>query len=173
MTVMFCHAKLWMIIKHPIKLSSSCCTICICIPGNCSDYTTDLIVNDLWISSQVAQWWRAHPAKQETRVRSLGWEDSREKEKETATHSGILAWRIPWTGEPGGLQSMGLQTVGTRLHNWTTESLWIVTVSSGRVLQSRVDRRDQGRKEAESASSLWSILLGRRKKKWDGSQSET
>ena len=43
-------------------------------------------------------------------VRSLGWEDS--LEEGTATHSSILAWRIPWTEEPGGLQSKGLQRVG-------------------------------------------------------------
>ena len=42
-------------------------------------------------------------------VRSLGQEDP--LEKEMATHSSILAWRIPWTEEPGGLQSMGLQRV--------------------------------------------------------------
>ena len=41
------------------------------------------------------------PAKQETWVRSLGWEDP--LEKEMATHSSILTWRIPWTEEPGGL----------------------------------------------------------------------
>ena len=52
---------------------------------------------------------------QETRVWSLGWEDP--LEKEMATHSSILAWRIPWTEEPGGLQSMGSQRVG---HNWAT-----------------------------------------------------
>ena len=46
----------------------------------------------------------------ETWVRSLGWEGS--LEKGTATHSTILAWRIPWTEESGGLQSMGLQRVG-------------------------------------------------------------
>ena len=50
------------------------------------------------------------PAKQETRVRSLGWKDA--LEKEIATHSGILAWRIPWAEEPGGLQSIGSQRVG-------------------------------------------------------------
>ena len=49
---------------------------------------------------------------QEMRVRSLGWEDP--LEREMATHSGILAWRIPWTGEPGGLQSTGSQRVGQR-----------------------------------------------------------
>ena len=47
------------------------------------------------------------PAMQETQVQSLGQEDP--LEKESATHSSILAWRIPWTEEPAGLQSMGLQ----------------------------------------------------------------
>jgi len=46
---------------------------------------------------------------QETWVRSLGWEDP--LEKEMATHCSILAWRIPWKEEPGGLQSMGSQRV--------------------------------------------------------------
>ena len=50
------------------------------------------------------------PAMQETWVQSLGWEDPMEKEK--VTHFSILAWRIPWTEEPGELQSMGLQRVG-------------------------------------------------------------
>ena len=49
------------------------------------------------------------PVVQETWVRSLGREDR--LEKEMATHSSILAWRIPWTEEPGGLQSMGSQRV--------------------------------------------------------------
>ena len=49
------------------------------------------------------------PAIQETRVRSLGWEDS--LEKGMATYSSILAQEIPWTEEPGGLQSIGLQRV--------------------------------------------------------------
>ena len=50
------------------------------------------------------------PAVQETRVRSLGQEDP--LEKEMATHSSILAWKVPWTEEPGGLQSMGSQRAG-------------------------------------------------------------
>ena len=50
------------------------------------------------------------PAMQETRVLSLGREDP--LEKEMATHSSILAWRLSWMEEPGGLQSMGLQRVG-------------------------------------------------------------
>ena len=54
------------------------------------------------------------PAMQETQVRSLAWEDPLEKGK--ATHSSILAWRIPWTEEPVVLQSTGSQRVG---HVWT------------------------------------------------------
>ena len=50
------------------------------------------------------------PAMQETWVRSLGQEDS--LEKEMATHSSTLAWKIPWTEKPGRLKSMGLQRVG-------------------------------------------------------------
>ena len=53
----------------------------------------------------MAQVVKSLPAMQETWVQSLGWEDS--LEKEMATHSSILAWRIPWTEESGGLQSMG------------------------------------------------------------------
>ena len=51
----------------------------------------------------------------ETRVQSLSWEDP--LEKELATHSSILAWRIPWTEDPRGLESMGSQRFG---HNWVT-----------------------------------------------------
>ena len=58
---------------------------------------------------------------QETQVRFLGWEDP--LEKGMATHSSILAWRIPWTEEPGGLQSMGLQKSWTRLSNQTATML--------------------------------------------------
>ena len=50
------------------------------------------------------------PAMQETGVQSLDWEDL--LEKGVATHSSILAWKIPWTVEPGGLQSKGFQRVG-------------------------------------------------------------
>ena len=55
-------------------------------------------------TSLVAQTVKRLPAMWETRVRSLGWEDL--LEKETATHSSTLAWKIPWTEEPGRLQSM-------------------------------------------------------------------
>ena len=58
----------------------------------------------------VAQTVKSLPEMQETQVQSLGWEDP--LKKEMATHSSILAWRIPWTKEPDGLQSMGSQRVG-------------------------------------------------------------
>ena len=59
----------------------------------------------------MAQWERNHLSLQKIRVRFLGQEDP--LEKEIATHSSILAWRIPWTEEPGRLQSMGLQESDT------------------------------------------------------------
>ena len=49
------------------------------------------------------------PTMQKTQVQSLGWEDP--LEKGMATHSSFLAWKIPWTEEPGGIQSMGSQKV--------------------------------------------------------------
>ena len=57
----------------------------------------------------VAQMVKRLPAMQETRVRSLGWEDP--LEKEMATHSNTLAWKIPWTEEPSRLQSKGWERV--------------------------------------------------------------
>ena len=58
----------------------------------------------------MAQMVKRLPTMQETQVQSLGWEDL--LEKKMATHSSILAWKIPWTEEPGRLQSMGSQRVG-------------------------------------------------------------
>ena len=63
----------------------------------------------------MAQMVKSLPAMWETWVWSLGWDDP--LEKEMATHSSILAWKIPWTEDPGRLQSMGSQRVG---HNWAT-----------------------------------------------------
>ena len=62
------------------------------------------------VTSLVAQMTKLLPTMRETCVRSLGQEDV--LEKEMATHSSILAWKIPWTEEPGRLQSMGSQRVG-------------------------------------------------------------
>ena len=63
--------------------------------------------SDIQMISLVAQLVKNVPAVQETPVRFLGQEDP--LEKEMATHSSTLAWKIPWTEEPGRLQSMGLQ----------------------------------------------------------------
>ena len=69
------------------------------------------------VASLVAQRLKRLPGMWETRVRSLGQEDP--LEKEMATHSNTLAWRIPWTEEPGRLKSTGSQRVGTRLSDFT------------------------------------------------------
>ena len=67
------------------------------------------------VTSPVAQTVKCLPTMQETWVWSLCWEDP--LEKEMATHASTLAWKIPWTAEPGKLQSMGLQRVR---HDWAT-----------------------------------------------------
>ena len=74
------------------------------------DMTEQFIFIYIFGASLVAQRLKRLPGMRETRVRSLGWEDP--LEKEMATHSSTLAWRIPWREEPGRLQSMGSQRVG-------------------------------------------------------------
>ena len=71
----------------------------------------DMSLSELWETvkdraSLVAQMVKKLPVVQETWIQSLGWKDP--LEKGMATHSSILAWRIPWTEDPGRLQSMGL-----------------------------------------------------------------
>ena len=75
-------------------------------------------------ASLVAQRLKCLPAMQETLVQSLSWEDP--LEKEMATHSSILAWRIPWTEESGGLPSTGWQRVG---HDFTFTFTFLVLES--------------------------------------------
>ena len=91
----------------------------------------------------------------ETRIRSLGREDP--LEEDMATHSRILAWRIPWTQEPGGLVSMGSQRVG---HNWGNLAHSIVMRHKTRPL------RQQGpwtsswvRQKWYLASHVWKYLM--------------
>ena len=79
----------------------------------------------------MAQTVKCLPTMPETWVRSLGWEDL--LEKEMATHSSILAWKIPWMEERGRLQSMGSQIVG---HDWATSlthkrlyTFWLISLS--------------------------------------------
>ena len=83
------------------------------------------LVRSTWILAQMV---KHTPAMQETEVQSLDQEDP--LEKEMATHSSILAWRIPCTEEPGGLQSMELQKVGhdraTNTHTHKhTHGFWV------------------------------------------------
>ena len=73
-------------------------------------YKSDYFYKSEWVSL-VSQMVKNLPAMQETQVQSQGWEDPN-LEKEMAIHSSILAWRIPCTEEPDGLQFMGLQRVG-------------------------------------------------------------
>ena len=68
------------------------------------------------------------PVMQETWVRSLGQEDP--LEKEVATHSSILAWRIPWTEESGGLQSTGSQRVG---HDRASDLIYLFNYRGGTI----------------------------------------
>ena len=75
----------------------------------------------------MAQTVKNPPTMQETWVPSLGWEDPLEKGK--ATHSSILAWRMPWTEEPGRLQSMGSQRVGHNRVTFTFKLTGIVFLS--------------------------------------------
>ena len=75
--------------------------------------SVEMLTPELIHSSLVAQTVKRLSTMRETRVRSLGWEDP--LEKEMAIHSRTIAWKIPWTEEPGRLQAMGLQRVG---HNY-------------------------------------------------------
>ena len=75
------------------------------------------------LASLVAQMVKNMPAVQEIRVQSLGQEDP--LEMEMATHSSILAWKAPWTEEPGGLQSVGSQRVR---HDWVTNTCIMLKV---------------------------------------------
>ena len=77
-----------------IHIVRVCVCVCVCVYG----------------ASLVAQMVKNLPELQETQVQSLGQEDP--LEKGMATHSSILAWRIPWTEEPSGLQFIGLQRAG-------------------------------------------------------------
>ena len=91
-----------------------------CVPSLIFTWGSAIIL-PLWAlpgASLVAQMVKHLPTMQETQVRSLGWEDP--LEKEMATHSSTLAWKIPWMKEHGRLQSMGSQNEFT----FTVFKLW-------------------------------------------------
>ena len=80
------------------------------------------------LSPLVAQMAKNLPAMQETWAQSRGWGNP--LEEGMATHSSILAWRVPWTEEPGGLQSVGLQRVG---HDWAAKHSTEVSSKTSRL----------------------------------------
>ena len=95
------------------------------------DWVAELNWTDfIFPASMVAQMVKSLPALQENGVRSLCWKDP--LEKEIATHSSILAWKIPWTEEPGKLPSMGLQRVR---QDWATSHSSFLLISYLRLLQ--------------------------------------
>ena len=105
---------------------------------------------DSWSGpSLVDQMVKNLPAVCETRVQSLGREDP--LEKEMATYSNILAWRIPWTKEPGGLQSMRLQRVG---HVWATN---IFTRNYGPTCH-RLDRKKKKKRRIQLSGYSWFVI---------------
>ena len=81
-------------------------------------------------ASQVAQWIKNPPAVQETQVRSLSWEDP--LKESMATHSSILAWKIPQTEEPGGLQFIGSQSVRHDWSDWARMHIFLKLFSDHR-----------------------------------------
>ena len=94
-------------------VAQSCLTLCDPMDSSPPNFSVHRILQARileWIAVPLAQMVKRLPTKRETRVQSLGREDL--LEKEMATHSSILAWKIPWTEEPGKLQSTGLQSVG-------------------------------------------------------------
>jgi len=106
------------------------------------------------LNSLVAQMIRNPSAMRETWVRSLGREDP--LEEGMATHSSVLAWRIPWTEEPGGLQSMGLQRIR---HDWVTKQQYVLRMLMRPIFQLIFPWMDLFRKKIRSISVLFIYLF--------------
>ena len=87
-------------------------------------------------ASLVAQMVKCLPTMRETWVQSLGWKDL--LEKEMATHSSILAWKIPWTEEPGRLQFMGLQS-----RTWLSDFTFTITYKQQEFLKQKAFKQNQ------------------------------
>ena len=104
----------------------------------------------------MAQTIKRLPAMQETRVRSLDQEGP--LEKEMATHSSTLAWKIPWTEEPGRLQTMGVTKSGTRLRDFTFLLSFPSLYPASRFLgprQSQICSPDQSHRTPNFRLGLW------------------
>ena len=105
-------------------------------------------------ASLVAQRLKRLPTMRETWVRSLGWEDP--LEKEMAIHSSILAWRIPWTEEPGGLQSTGSQRVG---HYWATSLHFNILICPGILMENLMTSQKLTKGLNELANMLITFMV--------------
>ena len=116
---------IWYYLQDSVRIMLTCntpgwCLHALCCGGSSTpkthwNWVCESSLSSHSLSEVLAQMVKHLPTMLETRVWSLDPEDP--LEKEMATHSSTLAWRIPWVEEPGGLQSMGLQRVG---HNWVT-----------------------------------------------------
>ena len=144
-----------LVLELPVQFHWRCfhmCFECLRLRGR--------IFNDkhyLTRASLVAQSVKDLPAVQETWVWSLGWEDP--LEKEMASHASILAWKISWTEEPRGLQSMGSQRVR---HNWATNTYLTRSSSHSSLMAQRVEH-------LPSMQETWVRSLGQKipwRRKW-------
>ena len=108
------------------------------------------------LTSLVAQTVKPLSTMREIQVRALGWEDP--LEKEMAIHSSTIAWKIPWTEEPGRLQSMGSQRVG---HDWETSLHFpsLAAAAAAKSLQSCPPENDKRRGGRQAIHSLFSFLI--------------
>ena len=106
-------------------------------------------------ASLVAQMVKCLPTMWEIQVQSLGWEDP--LEKEMATHSSTLAWKIPWVEEHGRLQSMGSQSVR---HDWATSlSFFLLMAESKEELKSLLMEVKEEREITDLNLSIWKIKI--------------
>ena len=119
--------------------------------------TWDIFIYSV-MASLVAQRLKCLPGMWETWVQSLGWEDP--LEKEMATHSSTLAWRIPWREEPGRLQSLGSQRVG---HDWAISlslslSSSSTSLASGKCLSGLKHSCESESEASQLCPTLWDPL---------------
>ena len=112
-------------------------------------------------ASLVAQSVKNLPVVQETQVQFLGWEDP--LEKEMATHSSILAWKISWTEEPDGLQSRGLQRVE---HDWVTNTYLHLLNHSQHTEENSVKHSPFFSSRLQKGKLLWDSKHNRVKNTW-------
>ena len=132
-------------------------------PSCCEDKENHKITDGRLNLSNHLEHWFSKCGPQKTWVQSLGWEDTLEKGR--AAHSSVLAWRIPWTEEPGKLQSMGLQRVG---HCWVTFTFKCCEDEENKITDRGLNLSNllehvfsKCSLHTSRISNTWTILLGR------------